>query len=254
MSALIRTGSWHDFNVSPHIAPTMKAKHGSLESMRTLRQIANATRELQPLQVELKRSSDDRGLALKSLKLMKGFDGYLRGVFNPTNEIYFVSWAWDLSGSAPFMHPATGTAPDSLIIPMKAGHLREFIGAGINLFPARKVVSGLAVRMMIWESDSKTRKLGETLQRVSKEIQESKLTNLLSLIATAASVPTATVNLVYEASLELGQIIGQVLKNNSDDYVDYYEGYYPVEHAWKSGTEEYSGNATEIVFQRIAAD
>jgi hypothetical protein len=252
MAALIRSGDYNDFTASAIVRPELRELHASLEGLRTLGELANATREAQPVGVGLKRSAHTRGLALKSLKLTEGFEGFLPNLFKgTTNEVYFVSWAWDLGGAPPFVHPQSGTAPDSAIIPMRVGKVREFIGAGVNLFPAQHVSGGLAVRIMIWESDADARRFGETLQKVTKEIKESKLTNL-SLISTAASVPSATVNLVFQASLELSHVIGMVLKNNSDDYVDYYEGYYPVEQTWKAGDEKYSGHATEIVLQRIA--
>ena len=114
----------------------------------------------------------------------------MQGVFNKTNEVYFLSWAWDLSGASPFLHPAEGTAKEEAIIPLVAGELREFIGAGVVLFPARRVKSGIAVRIQLWESDAGARAFGKTLGDLAKTIQESKLTNLLALLALATGATT----------------------------------------------------------------
>lgn len=107
------------------------------------------------------------------------------------------------------------------------------------------------LRIMIWESDEKSRQFGETLQAITKEIQGSQLTNVLSLISMVASAPVATVYSAFQAATELAGLVGAILKHNSNDYVDYFEGCYPVGEPWGVGPEHNVGTSTEIVLEKL---
>ncbi len=134
---------------------------------------------------------------------------------------------------------------------MRGGEAREFIGSGAVLFPPRSVAAGLSTRIQIWESAKGTRDFGQTLSTVADTIQKSKLNSLLTLIAMATGVASATVALVEQASLELAKVIGDVLKAISDDYVDFYEGYFPAAVPWTAGQTAYRGHASEIVLNQF---
>lgn len=196
-------------------------------------------------------STTPRGLALKALKLSQGFEGFLQHIFNPINKVYFLCLAWDLSGAPVVQYPGTETPGESCLIPIKVGNVREFLGAGVLLFPARIITAGLAVRIQLWESDQDPRKFGKTMEEVASAITNSKLTNLLSMISFGAGAPGATVELIKNASLKLMTLIGKILQANSDDYVDFYEGYFPATGGWTAGTEHYSGQASEIQLTRL---
>jgi len=247
--ALIQKGSFDSF--SAMIVASERAKRPALAGLRTLRDIREATRPVQPAPIEFEVSSTPRGLALKSLKLTQGFEGILDDLFNPTNEVYFLAWAWDLSGAPVVDYPGATGSPDRCIIPLQVGQVREFLGAGIALFPARKVTAGLALRIMIWESDQGARDFGKTLSEVANTIKASKLNNLLSLISLATGVTTATIALIKDAAIELAYALGKILQANSDDYVDFYEGYYPAAEPWTGGEEVHQGNASEIALTRL---
>ncbi|MFG2235095.1 hypothetical protein ACGFNX_34755 [Streptomyces sp. NPDC048723] len=124
--------------------------------------------------------------------------------------------------------------------------MREFIGEGSILFHSRPVTARLAVRIQVWESGQGIRDFGESLTTVSNTIQENNLNSMLTLIATAANVATATVALVERAALELGKAVGRALQAASDDYVDFYEGYYPASSSWSARQETYRGADSEI--------
>lgn len=79
---------------------------------------------------------------MKAIKLLQGFEGFLQNLLNKDNEIYFLAWCWDLSGQPVFQYPAEGSQPESSIFKVRVGKLREFIGEGINLFPARQSLQG----------------------------------------------------------------------------------------------------------------
>lgn len=196
-------------------------------------------------------SSRKRGLALKSLRLGDGFGSLLARIFDPSHHVFFVAWGWDLSGAPPFEYPGLGVAQDTVIIPLKAGTMREFLGAGALLFPARQLTGGLAVRIMVWESDKAARDFGAKMTKVSEALRKSALTNVLSGISLATGVTGATVTLAANAAIELAGIVGNVLKEDGDNYVDFYEGYYPAEHPWTAGDEVHTGSASEIRLTRI---
>lgn len=188
---------------------------------------------------------------MKAIKLLQGFEGFLQNLLNKDNEIYFLAWCWDLSGQPVFQYPAEGSQPESSIFKVRVGKLREFIGEGINLFPARQITAGLEVRVMVWESDQKSRDFGETLKTVVAGIRESKLNNLLNAISLVGGVPLVTVKMIEEAALELADIIGTCLKANSNDYVDLFAGYYPASGSWEKGEDISAGPACEITLSKF---
>jgi hypothetical protein len=119
------------------------------------------------------------------------------------------------------------------------------MGEGVILFPQRRVSAGIAVRIHIFESDKADRRFGEVLGEVVKAVEEAKLTNLLKLLALATGGAVATLTLVEEAAVELSKVIAAILKANSDDYVDFFEGYFPVSSPWGDG-KRYAGHGSEI--------
>ena len=181
--ALIQRGSFEDFSVIA-VEPTedflkrgfrrgetsvssesdtIQEVRSALNRFRAVREVREAARAYQPVSFKYPVSAEPRGLALKSLTINKGFEVILQDVFNPINEVYLIAWCWDLSGGPVYLYPQPGDNPSKYIIPMKAGEKREFIGEGALLFPAQTITSGLAVRIMLYESDSDVRKFGETL-------------------------------------------------------------------------------------------
>ena len=197
-------------------------------------------------------SDSPRGIALKSIRILEGFEG-IENIFDPDNDIYFVSWAWDFSGNPPMQYPGVGLSTNdgtaNCLIPMKVGRQREFGGSGIVLFPARRISAGLGVRIMVWESDQEKRDFGKTMLKVTKVIEQSELSSLLAGIA--AGTTAGTVAVIYKASVELSKLVGQILEDNENDYVEFFEGYYPVSEPWKQGIEQQRGQSAEIVLTHL---
>ncbi|MGK3988617.1 hypothetical protein WME99_36575 [Sorangium sp. So ce136] len=245
--SIIHEGSFGAFSatVAPHL------QRPAFDSLTQLDHVVEATRAIQPVPLQLRTSKERRGLALKALELHGGFEGILGDLFDEKNEIYFVSWAWDLSGEKPYLYPGDGTSPGEFRLKMTAGSARRLLGAGALLFPPRRVTAGLAARIMLWESDSDVKRLGDTINTVSSAIATSKLSNLLQMIALGTGVSGATVALVAQAAAELAAAIGTVLQANSDDFVDFYEGYYPAEQPWRAGEERHEGASSAITLTRI---
>lgn len=217
-----------------------------MEGINNLKLLKQATRGVQESEIQFEVSREKRGVGLKSIMLKKGFEGFIQNLFNTKNEVYFIAWAWDLSGQPIQLYPASVHDFGKLLIPMKAGIARSFIGEGINLFPARRVTGGLSLRIQLWESDQDVRDLGKTIKEVNNIIRTSKLTNLLSMLASVALVQVATILMIKEASQELADLVGSILKANSDDYVDLFEGYYPASQKWPTTEITYQGYASEI--------
>lgn len=248
--ALIEQGSFDQFAVS--FKPPAFEKADRVRGFETFRSVRQATRLVQSTPLDLEVSKTNCGLGLKSIKLHEDFGGFLQNFFDPKSNIYFLCWSWDLSGSPVTVYPGEGVPVEQVVIPMKPGKIREFIGTGILLHPARKITSGLAVRMNIWESDRNIRDVGKTFVDVAETIQNSKLNALLSLVTVSTGVPGVTVELIKQASLELTSVVGNILKANSDDYVDFFEGYYPASQSWISSEEETShGYACEITLKKF---
>ncbi|PXX06374.1 hypothetical protein [Mycolicibacterium moriokaense] len=247
--AIITSGSLADFSITP--------TDGAYKSMAAADEIdsfgvlAEVTRDAPADLFKFDVSAESRGLGLASLRLEKGFQNFLARLFNKTSDIYFLAWCWDMSGAPATVYPDAAAAPTSVLIPMEAGQVRQFMGAGVLLFPARPVTAGLAVRIQIWESAQGTRDFGKTLSAVADVIQKSKLNSLLTMIGMVTGVATATVALVEQAALELGKAVGDVLQASSDDYVDFYEGYFPAAEAWNHGDVAYPGRASEINLNRF---
>ncbi|WP_289665639.1 hypothetical protein [Flavobacterium panacagri] len=245
--AIIEVGSINNFSVS---VKKDIPEASMLESVSTFSELDQVSKSIEPNSFELITSKDQRGLYLKKLKLEKGFGGFLNNLLGSTNNIYFIAWAWDLSGEPVNLYPGKDVQPESVLIPMKAGNVREFIGNGIVLFPKRYVKGGIALRIQIWESDQEIRKFGKAVNDTSEAIKNSKLNNLLSLISLGTGVSGVTISLVKDAAIELGGIIGTILKSNGDDYVDFFEGYYSSDDEWIKKDEIYKGNSSQMTLQK----
>jgi hypothetical protein len=247
--AIITVGSLSDFSLTPTArAVDTLAAAADVDSFGTL---AEVTREAPADLFQYAVSPEARGVAAARLLLDKGFQNFLARMFHKTSKVYFLAWCWDMSGAPVSMYPGVVADPSSALIPMRGGEAREFIGSGAVLFPPRSVAAGLSTRIQIWESAKGTRDFGQTPSTVADTIQKSKLNSLLTLIAMATGVASATVALVEQASLELAKVIGDVLKAISDDYVDFYEGYFPAALPWTAGQTTYRGHASEIVLNQF---
>jgi hypothetical protein len=152
-------------------------------------------------------------------------------------------------------YPGTEAVPSSCLIPLKGGELREFIGSGALLFPPRKITAGLALRMQIWASRGKQRRFGEVMEEVASTIQGSDLNTALLGLAGGAGVATGgaagALALVEPAALELAKLIGKILARSNDEFVDYFEGYFPAKEPWIKGSARYPGQGSTLVLNRL---
>lgn len=245
---LIRQGYFDDLTV--RLQPR-KVKPTWFDSIQNYGASREVQRDTEPTKLDFPTSGEPRGLALQSLKLLDGFEGFLKNLFNTQNEIFFLSWAFDLSGAAPTLHPETGVAPENVMFRITKNQAQTFLGKGALLFPPRPITSGLVVRIQVWEDDKGVRDFGATLDSVISTIHKSKLAETLKLLALAGGPSTATLALVESAAEELGAAVADVLKHNSDDMVDLYEGFFPVADDWKKGPFRVKQHHSEISLTRL---
>ena len=261
--AIIQHGSFGDIPVTfKEDAIAKMANAASLRRLDKVSLVQQAIRSIQPETLVIPESIDRRGLALKSITLKKDFEGFIEKLFkdfNNQNDIYFVAWVWDLSGEPPVLFPSPDSIgnfdPQKCIFPVKVSEERTFGGVGINLLGKRKIVGGINVRMQIWESDRRTSDFGKAMTAVANTVKNSQFSlDLISLAVGFATggVTTAPINLIAKASADLASAVGGILQAQSDDYVDFFEGYYPIDYEWKPGqelTEE--GHACKLVFTML---
>ncbi|MCD4657548.1 MAG: hypothetical protein K8S87_08370, partial [Planctomycetes bacterium] len=194
---IIRIGNFDDFSATftglmPQMdevklsaqpeQPEVPKKQSPTEMFRQINAVMEANKNIKQNPVQFDKSEGKRGIALKSLKLLKGFEGFIENAYNANNELYLLSWAWDFSGQPPYYYPEVQEHYDKCIIQMAAGDTREFLGSGLVLFPSRQVTAGIALRIMIWESDQGVRNFGYTMKKVTKAIEKSSLNKVLSTI------------------------------------------------------------------------
>ena len=140
--ALITVGSIGDFSVVP-LQPAKKVL-ANPKRVDTFSVLAEVTNAVPANSFDFAVSTDRRGLALYSLQLKKQFQNFLARLFKKTSKIYFLAWAWDMSGLSSY--PGQTAEADTCLIPLKGGDLREFIGSGAVLFPPRTITAGLALK------------------------------------------------------------------------------------------------------------
>jgi hypothetical protein len=249
--ALISVGSIGKFSVVARPAAMKKLEAaGRIKTFSVLAEVSGP----EPVKgFDFAVSKNRRGLALQSLQLKKEFQDFVARLFHRSSKLYFLAWAWDMSGLR--YYPGETADPGSCLIPLKGGELREFIGAGAILFEPRPITAGLALRIQIWESKGGRRKFGEVMAKVASTIKESDLNTALLGLATGAAAATGgaagAFALVEPAALELAKIIGEILAKSADESVDYFEGYFPATDPWPKDPGKYDGHGSTIVLNRM---
>ncbi len=246
--ALIKVGSMNNFAVTANEGA--KSEMPFLKRINTFSALKEISRTFPPGSFELITSKDKRGIGLNSLTLTEGFEGFMQKFLHPDDDICFIAWVWDLSGKPVSQYPCAPADCLDVIIPVRAGNLREFTGHGTELFPKRKVTGGMAVRIQLWESDQQERDFGKLLSDTAAAIQTSELNNLLSQVSLTKRVTGTAITLIREASDGLAGLIGTILQKNGDDCVDFFEGYYAADQKWVPGTETYQGNASVVTLNK----
>ena len=176
------------------------------------------------------KSPAPRGLAIESLTL----DGNWDGLFNSTNEIFFTSLAFDLSGEKPTILPPEGVDAKTVIYKAQRGDTIRFtLGDGAPLFPKRVVTGAIVVYVMVFESDASSQHLGETLAKVHEDLTSdgSVMDKIKDLIKNPGKTLADEALSIATAAL---QPLATVLKQNQNDFVAPFQGYWSAEGDWSS--------------------
>lgn len=248
--AIIKVGNFEDLGI--RVGSRAAVKSGARSGRKSLRlprsmslsaskQLAD---DLEVKGMELVRSKDPWALYLKRLTLHRGFEGFLSGLFNKSNEIYFVAFAWDYSGRRPKVFPYTTLDPSEYVLRMKKGQTRDFMGDGVALWPARRVSGALNVIIMVYESDREIQRSGEVIETIHTAVDKSTLTNLITAIA--ANPAIATARAISAAAKDLIDSVGKIMKKNKNDVVELFEGSYGTHLAQASRLERYHTDAAGV--------
>ncbi len=247
--SLISKGSTDLFTVI--VSDEIRKQFPVLGNFKTIGEFEQAIRKAQPIPLEGVVSKEKRGLRIKSIRLNKGFEGILGNVFDKKNEIYIVSFCWDLSKNPPSIYPSIDTSPDSFILPIKVNQTYDFDGKPLVIFPPREVTAGLAYNIFLLESDKDRRKISETIEKLATEYKQSDLSMLLTMSGTVTKGTTTLISSILEGALKLLGKIGSFLKADSDDYVDLIKDTLPVEDEWEEGDIVYDHEVCSVTLTRF---
>ena len=137
-------------------------------------------------------------LYLKRLRLLDDFDFSLFG--SATNELHVAAVSWDLSGNPPMVFPSSEVDGLKGVYSTRPGEQIDFVGDGLMLWPQRKVVGGLYVRLMILENDADVRAIGQRLSELRGVVAQHELAT--SLAALAAGPTGVMINAVVQGGGE----------------------------------------------------
>jgi hypothetical protein len=244
--SLIKRGSLFDFSVKAK--PQIGQEIESLKDITTFRELVQITRNSKPISFDLVTSPEERGLALKSVCLNKTFEGFLDNFTK--NNLYAFTVAWDLSNKPISYFPDPLSEKNRNMFTIGAGQTIEFPDRGLPLFPKGKVNGGIAYKIMLLESDQNSMNFSAFISAISDTIRRSELSYLLSLFSNAAGVNGASISLVSEAAKRLYIAIGDILKANSNDFIDFVEGYYPITN-WVRDFDDIENAYSTVVINRF---
>jgi len=222
--ALNKSGRLLDFSVGSN--QSALSQKSSLKNFKTFNASTEVTRILEPNSFEFLSSNEPRELPLKAIKLSEGFEGVLENLINSTNEVCFIAWAWDLTDESITLYDGAVPEMNNALTRFKAGKLSEYREDGVHIFSKKNMLEGLAIRILIWESVQNVLNFGKLLTETVDAIQKSELVNLLSFVSLEKGISASKLAAIQQASLELAKSIGLVLKVNTDDFFDFFEGYY----------------------------
>jgi len=183
--------------------------------------------------IEWPKSPEPRGLTLKKLTISRGWDKVL-WMFDAENEIFYTSVAFDMSGNDPFLLPPKPFDPEASLFKMTKGETIEFkLGEGEPVFPERVLHGGISLFIMVWESDDKTRRLGETLNKMHEDLtaEGSVMERIKSLILNPGKKITDEILSIGTAAL---QPLATLLKQNGNEFLAPFRGYYKAQGSWAS--------------------
>ncbi|MFD7919442.1 hypothetical protein ACFV3R_09475 [Streptomyces sp. NPDC059740] len=220
---LLSRGAFEHFEATPS-GPA--ADEYGLTGKQPFTVLREVTRGLQPVPLTFAVSAEQRGIELTRLVLTGGSRVMLRRVADASTPLHVLCWSWDLSGEPPLVHPAPEDDLTRWQVPL-SGEERRLDKAPLQLVPPRRVVGCQSVRVILWQSDRGADPAAVT-DDVREALRHSRLASTLATLSPDARGTMMTAVGVREAAGELGREIAPVLRALCTDYVDFFEGFYPV--------------------------
>jgi hypothetical protein len=200
-----------------------------------------------------------RGLTLRELTLLRSHDprnfwGWLLHKPNRrVNEIFLVSIALDLNSPKPFVWPPEAVTADQAWVELREGETKTFnLGAGVPIFPPAELQSGIALAILIGESEEKERRAAQHVHDAVQKLNSDG--DVLKFLAAAIASPaTITAAAALGALVKAVDIVSGELAKNHDDNLGAYMAFFPATGKWKKENLE-DGNAdTRIRLEEVTA-
>lgn len=185
-----------------------------------------------------------RGLTLAEVTLNTGHE-FLNDLFKKQdNEIFFITTALDLSGTPPFVYPEDPATAGQSWVPLRVGETyKATLGEGIPLFPLREVTGGIAVTIIVGESDLGQQELGKVLVAASEAVKNDD--TLLGVVKKLLTDPTSVaIDTVLGALGKVAGSVGTVLKEADNESVGLFRGFFLATGSWEGKLQESQRGAT----------
>lgn len=167
------------------------------------------------------------GLGLADVHLTRQCRVMMRRIADPELPLHVLAWWWDLGGGVPQVVGARdGSEEQRWSLKVDANGTRSSV-ADLQLVPPRELVGGVALRVILWQTTPAVA-AAKVTEEVEEAMRHTKLNGVLDLLRGLSGTSMHTVSLVREAAAALGGEIAPVLRGLCTDYLDFYEGLYPV--------------------------
>lgn len=187
-----------------------------------------------------------RGLALREITLNRSYEGFFGNLFhrNKENEIFFITTAFDMSGSAPQSYPESPDDADNAWIPLVAGETHRFsLGVGLPLWGPKPVTGGIAAAIIVGESDQKSKQAGEQIKAAADAFKSDD--NISAFLGKLVTSPgTIPADVIFGVLGKAASAAGSILQKNNRDHVGLFRGLFPAKGAWEGMLEESQHGAT----------
>lgn len=181
--------------------------------------------------VEFPVSPGPRGLSLVSFRLEPRSSLAQRLFGWHRQHVYVTSLAFDMSKAKPVLMPPADLPAKAIYKVRRGEEIALGLGEGAPLFPARTIHGGLAVYVMVMESDEDIQKVGKVLDAMHTNLAADG--SVVEKLAKLAANPTGTLtDEILAVATAAMKPIAAVLSANDDDFVAPFQGYFSATKPW----------------------
>jgi hypothetical protein len=196
----------------------------------------------------------ERGLALAEVTLERDYDHSLLGRLfrrRRENELFFITMAFDMSGAEPTVYPAKPDEAANAWIPLKPGDVHRFsLGVGMPLWGPRPLVGGVALTIIVAESDKSIQNVGQHMTKAAEALKSDVdvVDFLAKLVTGPASIPA---DMVFGVLGKAAATAGAILENNHHDHIGLFRGVFPASYDSWDGMLEQSQAGASIKLKEV---